>query len=223
MNMPVSPPTRLFLVRHGEVDSNREMRFLGRTDEPLNAVGRWQAADLGGAFGSIAIDALWSSPLGRTMETAEAIADATGAAIRTDGRLTELDFGSWEGLTRNEVREISPEDRARVQTWEADPVIRTPGGESLAELQSRVLTAIGDIVTEYPGASTVIVTHMGPVKVLLCAALGLPLERTRRIFLDPATISVVDWGAEPVVRLINGHGHMGFDRARWLKRRASAG
>ncbi|MGD8440931.1 MAG: histidine phosphatase family protein [Holophagae bacterium] len=220
--MPVSPSTRLFLVRHGEVDSNREMRYLGRTDEPLNGVGRRQAAALAGAFGSIAIDALWSSPLCRTVATAEAIADATGAAIRIDRRLTELDFGSWEGLTRHQARNISPEHRERVRSWEADPAIRTPDGESLAELQSRVLAATGDIVTECPGASVVIVTHMGPVKVLLCAALGLPLERTRRIFLDPATISVVDWGTEPVVRLINGHGHMGFDQARWMERPSSA-
>jgi len=214
--MAAAPATRLFLVRHGEVDSNRQMRYLGRTDEPLNAVGRRQAADLARAFGSIAVDALWSSPLCRAVATAEAVADATGADLRIDDRLTELDFGRWEGLTRRSAGERSPEDRELVRRWEVEPEVRTPGGESLADLQSRVLAAVDDIVRRNPGSSLVIVSHMGPVKVLLCAALGLPLDHLGRIFLDPATISVVDWSAEPVVRLINGHGHMGFDRARWL-------
>ncbi len=63
----------------------------------------------------------------------------------------------------------------------------------------------------------VLVSHMGPIKVLLCAALQLPLESAGRIFLDPATISVVDWGPDAVVRLVNSHAHLGFAKARWLQ------
>lgn len=63
----------------------------------------------------------------------------------------------------------------------------------------------------------VLVSHMGPIKALLCAALDLPLTRSSRIFLDPATISVIDWGPQPVVRLVNSHAHLGFAQARWMK------
>ncbi len=214
--MTPQPRSRLFLIRHGEVDSNRMMRYLGRFDEPLNAVGRGQAQALGSVFTTIAVDAVRSSPLRRALVTAEAIAASTGAGLETDDRLAEIDFGAWEGRSRDEVLSGSDEDRRLVHRWERDPATAAPSGESFADLERRVCGCLDDLAAGMPGAVIVVVSHMGPIKVALCAALGLPLDRSRRIFLDPATVTVVDWGPEPVVRLVNGHAHLGFDRARWM-------
>ena len=79
-----------------------------------------------------------------------------------------------------------------------------------------MLDLIGDLSREHQGDWIVLVSHVGPIKALLCAALGVPLAAARHLFLDPATLSVVDWGDHPVVRLFNAHGHLGWDSARWM-------
>jgi ribonuclease H / adenosylcobalamin/alpha-ribazole phosphatase len=63
----------------------------------------------------------------------------------------------------------------------------------------------------------VLVSHVGPIKALLCSALAAPLAAARRMFLDPGTLSVVDWGESPVIRLFNAHGHLGWEAARWMR------
>ncbi|MEX1310315.1 MAG: histidine phosphatase family protein [Candidatus Sulfomarinibacteraceae bacterium] len=208
--------TRLILVRHGEVDANRNFAYLGRRDDRLNANGLAQARALADAFTGIHVDRVVSSPLQRALATAGAIAESAGAPLDTDRRLIELDFGSWEGRSRAEVVGSGEHERRAVERWEADPSLRTPGGESLLELQERVVGWANETAGDGEGQTVLMVSHMGPVKTLLCAALGVPLTSARRIFLDPATVSVVDWGATPVVRLVNSHAHLGFSRARWL-------
>lgn len=208
--------TRLILVRHGEVDANRVFAYLGRRDDTLNANGIAQARALADAFTGVRVDRVVSSPLQRALETAEAIAETSGAPLEIDPRLIELDFGSWEGRSRAEVVGTGEQERRAVERWEADPSLPTPGGESLLELQERVVGWANDAARNGKGRTVLTVSHMGPVKTLLCAALGLPLTSARRIFLDPATVSVIDWGDPPVVRLVNGHAHLGFSKARWI-------
>jgi len=212
-----SDRVRLVLVRHGEVAANRNYRYLGRRDDALTGVGRRQAEALSRVLSELTVDAVLSSPLRRASETAEIIAGPAGVPVDIEPRLLELDFGDWEGRTRAEVVGSSDEDRRRVEAWEADPTRAIPGGESLASLQSRVVELANDLGRRRPGSTLVLVSHMGAIKTLLLAALNLPLTSAARIFLDPATISVVDWGSAPVVRLVNSHGHLGFTRARWLE------
>jgi len=214
--MPQRPFVRLYLVRHGEVDANREMRYLGRRDDPLNTNGRRQARRLAEAFTHLPVDAVRTSPLARARCTAEAIIDATGAAFQDDDRLLELDFGSWEGLTR---KEVLGRDRDGLEIWERDPSLPTPAGDSLELVRDRVVHLADELLSVHAGGSVVLVSHVGPVKTLLNAALGLQFGTPSRIFLDPATISVVDWSAEPVVRLINSHAHLGWASPRWLDQR----
>jgi probable phosphoglycerate mutase len=208
---------RLFLVRHGEVEANVTMRYVGRQDDPLNEKGRYQAERLAAAFAELTIDAIYSSPLQRTQNTADAIADATGTVVQVESRLIELDFGDWEGLTRAEVAAGGPTARATLESWEHDPELAVPGGESLVDVQRRMTDLARQLATEHPGKSIVLVSHMGPIKTLVCAALGVTLKTTRRLFLDPATITVVDWSKRPVVRLFNSHAHLGWTDARWMK------
>lgn len=208
---------RLILVRHGEVEANRSYQYLGRRDDELNGNGLAQADALATALSELAFDAVVSSPLKRTRETARRLAAPSARTVLTDDRLIELDFGSWEGRTRSQLIATSPESASEIEAWEADPSRSTPGGESLLDLQRRVVDLVDELAREREGSTVVLVSHMGPIKVLLCAALQLPLESAGRIFLDPATISVVDWGPGAVVRLVNSHAHLGFAGARWLQ------
>lgn len=208
-----APILRLLLARHGEIPSNREFRYVGSLDEPLAAAGLEQADRLAAALASLPVRAVYSSPLLRTRETARRIAAAHELPLRLEPRLREQAFGEWEGLTRAQVLES---DGERLRGWEGDLSLAPPGGESLAAVQARMLDLVGELALDHTGDCLVLVSHVGPIKALLCAALGVPLAAARHMFLDPATLSVVDWGAHPVVRLFNAHGHLGWDAARWM-------
>jgi broad specificity phosphatase PhoE len=105
---------------------------------------------------------------------------------------------------------------SRVRRWESDSSCAPPGGESIEEIQKRILSLVEEMTDEFPEGSIVLVSHVGPIKALLAAVLGIPLQAMRRLFLDPATISVVDWGTRPLLRLLNSHAHMGWPNARWM-------
>jgi len=208
---------RLYLVRHGATDANLEMRYLGRTDAELNRQGRRQARQLGERLAESPFAAIITSPMARARATAEAIADAAGRPIRIEPRLAEMDFGEWEGMTRDEVLASSGDAPRRLAEWERDPNVAPPGGEAMSDVLERCLALVGGLRNELAGQEVALVSHVGPLKALLCAALDLPLSATRRLFMDPATVSVVDWSERPVVRLFNAHGHQGWAEARWMR------
>lgn len=206
---------RLFMVRHGETPFNREMRYLGTTDEPLSPDGVQQAERLASSLGRLQLQAVYASPLSRAAETGRRIAEACRVDLRLEPRLREQAFGEWEGLTRSEVLE---RDQDRLLRWEADLGLAPPGGESLLSVQERTLAVIDDLARVHPGEWITLVSHVGPIKALLCAALDAPLATARRMFLDPGTVTVLDWGRHPVVRLFNAHGHLDWESARWMAR-----
>jgi broad specificity phosphatase PhoE len=223
---------RLFLVRHGQVASNRDLRYIGSRDEALTDLGRRQAEALGELLAKLPVQAVLSSPLLRARDTAAAISMATGRPVSVDDRLREQSFGTWEGLSRDEVKSRSTGDAELLATWERDAEVAPPGGESLHSVQRRVLALVEELGAGKPteaaaggaaGAAAggmpwiVLVSHVGPIKSLLAAALDLPLDRGgRRVFLDPGTVSVVDWGDPPILRLCNSHAHSGWTSARWM-------
>ena len=213
------PTTRLFLVRHGETMANREYRYIGTRDDPLSILGQTQATQLAEALSVLPIAAVYSSPLQRTYDTALPIATWQSLEVQRVDDLRECDFGTWEGLSRAEVLERSPEDSQRLCEWERNTSIAPPGGESFEALQQRVCAAVEHLAQAHPDQAIVLVSHVGPIKVLLSAALGAPISAAFRIFLDPATISVVDWqdAAHATVRLVNSHAHLGWQQARWMK------
>jgi broad specificity phosphatase PhoE len=204
---------RLLLIRHGEVLSNRELRYVGSRDEPLADSGVHQAERLASAMAALPVKTVYSSPLSRARETGRRIAEAREVPLLLEPRLREQSFGEWEGLSRAEVMES---DSERLLLWEADLGTAPPGGESLESVQARMLELVGDLAREHSGEWVALVSHVGPIKALLCAALGAPLATARRMFLDPGTLSVIDWGDRPVVRLFNAHGHLGWEAARWM-------
>ncbi len=222
--MPL-PFVRFFLVRHAEALANPELRYLGSRDDPLTEHGRWQAVQLAHALAPLALAAVYTSPLTRAVETAIPIAQAHHFSHIADPRLVEAAMGTWEGLRRADILARSLEDAAHHQRWEADPFCAPPGGESFANVQTRVEGCVQDLAERHAGASVVVVSHVGPIKALLCAAMAVPLTAARRMFLDSATVSVIDWGSDAVdwgvpaiLRLYNAHHHLGWEMAAWMPR-----
>jgi|SRR6266849_9941391 len=211
------PRTRLILVRHGETLANREFRYIGTQDHLLSEQGQLQAEQLAEALSVLPIAAVYSSPLQRAYCTAESIAVRSALAVQVQDGLREGSFGSWEGMSRAEVLARSSEDEQQLLAWERDPDVAPPGGESFAMICERVLTTVEQLAQAHVEQAIVLVSHVGVIKALLCAALGTPLTSSSRIFLDPATISVVDWHPlYPLLRLLNSHAHLGWEQARWM-------
>jgi ribonuclease H / adenosylcobalamin/alpha-ribazole phosphatase len=207
---------RLFLARHGETADNLQMRYLGGRDKPLTENGIYQSRCAAEALAQLPIKTVISSPLRRAADTAAKIQAACGIELRLDTRLAEGSFGSWEGLTRAEVLELGTRDTELLARWESDASCAPPGGESIESIQTRVIALVEELIDEFPNSSVALVSHVGPIKALLSAVLGIPLQASRRMFLDPGSISVVEWGTHPLLRLFNSHAHLGWSSARWM-------
>ncbi|MDT4911519.1 MAG: ribonuclease / adenosylcobalamin/alpha-ribazole phosphatase [Pseudonocardiales bacterium] len=204
---PTARATRLVLVRHGSTAHSAEQRFSGRNDLPLNDVGEQQAAALAArSYGTVA--AMVSSPLLRTVQTAEIIAAPLGLAVETVDDLVETDFGAWEGLTFAEARAL---DAAKLDAWLASPDVAPPEGESFAAVARRVRRGRETVLAAYPGSTVVVVTHVTPIKTLVRLTLDAPPSAMFRLHLDTASVSIIDYYADgnSSVQLVNDTGHLG--------------
>ena len=168
--------TEILLARHGETDWNRENRFQGHADPPLNEVGRAQAAELTATLADEPLAAIYSSPLRRALETAETIAARHELAPVTLDALREVDVGSWQGLTRADVETRFPEQFGR---W----LEHGPGwedGETYEQMGERVLAALRELARRHPHERILVVTHGGPIRVALARAERIPHSEARR-------------------------------------------
>jgi probable phosphoglycerate mutase len=203
-----SAPTRMLLVRHGSTDLSG-LRYSGRVDPELNEKGFAQARALAARFALLAAEhpVVVSSPLARAVATAAAIAEAVGTDVRTDDGLLETDFGQWEGRTFAEVKQHWKAER---KAWRTDSSVAPPGGESVNQVARRVRAARDRLLAAYPGGTVVVVSHVTPIKLLLCAALAAPTSSVFRMHLDTASVSTVDWYPDrvPLVRLLNDTAHL---------------
>ena len=180
---PQGRPRRrsIVLVRHGESDLNAAGRFVGRSDPPLNARGERQARDLAASVARFAPEVVVASPLRRAHQTAE-LAAATcrpTGGVPVDERLREVDFGAWEGLTFDEVRERDP---AGFAAFESGKIDGFPGGESVHDVAGRMLPA----VTGREAGRALFVSHATVVRVTVAALLGLDLPAYRQALVRPA-------------------------------------
>jgi len=199
---------RLLFARHAPTDWNGMGRYLGHSDIPLGRAGHLQAALLAQRLDAERIHEVHVSDLRRARETASAVICSRHLAMRSDSRLRELHFGEWEGLTREEVRQGSPE---ALTAWEAD-TLRTspPGGETLAQLVDRVGAFLATLTKDAALDRTVfVVGHKGSLQVLLCLALGLPPESRWKFCLEPASLSELNLYAEgAVLNFLNDTHHL---------------
>jgi broad specificity phosphatase PhoE len=166
--------SRLLLVRHPETDWNRENRWQGHSDQPLNARGLEQMRTWDELVREEAVTAIYASDLRRAREPAEWIGGRLGIAPVVDPALRERSMGSWEGLTPNEARAAGPDVYARV---EADPLRESPpGGEPFRALSRRTFPVLSRIAAAHPDETVLLVTHGGILKALLCRLLDLDLR-----------------------------------------------
>jgi ribonuclease H / adenosylcobalamin/alpha-ribazole phosphatase len=201
-------PTRMVLVRHGSTELSG-LRYSGRVDPELNDKGVDQARALARRLAALRGDkpAVVSSPLKRTSATATAIAEALDAEVSTDDGLLETDFGQWDGRT---FAEVGQHWKAEQKAWRADSSVAPPGGESVNQVARRVRAARDRLLAAYPGRTVVVVSHVTPIKLLLCSALNAPGSSVFRMHLDTASVSTVDWYPDraPLVRLVNDTSHL---------------
>lgn len=177
---------RILLIRHGESVLGAQNRYAGRLDPPLTAEGRRDVERLRRRFLRFQVDHVFSSDLLRCRETAELL--ATGSDVVCTGRLREMDFGAWEGLTPDECLRLSP---SLYRRWLEDPgSVAPPGGEPLACLAGRVLSFADRIAARFSGRTVAFVTHGGPIRVLLAPG----LRGLRDIRIPPATLLIRRWG-----------------------------
>ncbi len=156
--------TTILLARHGETDWNREHRVQGHTDRPLNDTGRAQALALAESLAGEPLDAVYASDLSRASETARAVAEPRRLPVRTLRELREKDFGTWEGLTDEEILRRFPD--ARRGHW--------GDGETSEAMAGRVVTAVRTIAEHHPGERVLVVSHGGPLRAVLahCSVAG---------------------------------------------------
>jgi ribonuclease H / adenosylcobalamin/alpha-ribazole phosphatase len=191
----LSQPTTLLLLRHGQTPYTLEKRFSGAGADPaLTERGQWQADRAAvelAARGDIA--AVVASPLRRATETAGIVASALGLDASVDDDLRECDFGDWDGRTFDEVRDGWPDELA---AWLGSTAVAPPRGESFDTLARRVRDARNRILAANPGRSVLVVSHVTPIKVLVCLALGAPSSALYRMELDPASLTTMQWFAD---------------------------
>jgi probable phosphoglycerate mutase len=178
--------TVLLLARHGETDWNREHRWQGLADPPLNETGLRQAEALADALVGVPIATVYSSPLARAFETARIVGETLRLEPVPDPALREIDVGEWSGLTTAEIRERFPEGWARQNAggdgWEQ--------GETHAAMSERVCTEAERIAAEHPGEQVLCVAHGGVIRALLARAEGVDLGEYRRTSPRPVNGSV---------------------------------
>jgi probable phosphoglycerate mutase len=185
-------PTRLYLVRHGSTPLTAEDRFSGAEGALLSDEGRDQARRLAERLAGEALQAVYCSPLSRTLETAEILARPHRLTpIHRDG-LREIGHGRWEGLRRREVEERYPEEYAM---WEADPFTFAPqDGESGLAVLARSLPVIREIVVAHQGGRVLVVSHKATLRLLISSLLGFDARGFRdRLDQSPACLNVVDF------------------------------
>ena len=185
---PVIHGPLLYLMRHGAIAAVKEKRFVGQIDLPLSREGRKQSERQGRLLRDVSFSGVWCSDLERASQTAAIVCRNRDLEIFPARELREINLGQWEGMAMTQIREQYP------ALWEARGKdigqFRPPGAESFADLQQRVVPFIRHVAARSAG-NTLIVTHAGVIRVLLCRVLGMPLSHLFRIHLDHGGITLI--------------------------------
>jgi probable phosphoglycerate mutase len=190
------PPT-IYLVRHGDTEWSPFRRLAGRIDLPLTEVGEQNAAKLAARLAPLPFDRVYTSPLSRARRTAELAGFGQSASV--DPRLVEMDFGSYEGQTVQEIRRERP-GYAYLKDG-------CPGGETAADLGRRV----DDWLAEQGDGTVLVFAHSVIMRVLTARYLGFPPESGRHFFFSPSALGILGWDPvddAPAVQAWNDRAHL---------------
>ena len=192
---PGGPPTTVVLVRHGVTPHTLEKRFSGglaSANPGLSDEGRAQIRAVADWLSPLAerVDAVVASPVRRTLESAEILAEALGRPVEVEPGFAEMEFGVWDGMTFGEVGEKYP---AELKSWLGSTDNAPEGGESFRTVQERVLAGLGRLLEAHAGKTVVVVSHVTPIKTLVANAVDAPLEAVFRMELTPASVTVLSY------------------------------
>ncbi|SFC68194.1 probable phosphoglycerate mutase [Nocardioides terrae] len=218
-----APPTTFVLVRHGVTPHTTGKRFsggLGGSNPGLSDEGRAQVRMTAEWLAPLEerVVVVLASPVRRTQESAQILADRLGLRLETEPGIAEMEFGRWDGMTFAEVADRFPEEMAE---WRSSLDYQPGGGESFRDVEKRVLGALATLRERYAGRTVLVVSHVTPIKTIVSHVLDAPLESVFRLELAPAAVSVVSFYASPgepdraSLRLYNAlpPGRSGFDTA----------
>jgi broad specificity phosphatase PhoE len=182
--------TELILARHGETAWNVEKVFRGRADVNLDEVGIRQAHLLGKYLSNWELEAIFSSPVNRALDTANIIARYRKVAVRIAEGLIDFDYGEWQSLSEQEVERLYP---AILNEWHNNPhKVKMPGGESLEDVKRRAVEVVNDILSRHQG-DVLLISHRVVLKVLICHLLGLDNSHFWNINQDVGGITVFNY------------------------------
>ena len=192
---PTGTPTTLILVRHGVTAHTTDKRFsggLGSSNPGLVDEGREQIRATAEWLKPISddVDVVVSSPVRRTLESAEIIGEVLGHPLEVEAGFAEMEFGAWDGLTFAEVAERHKDE---LDSWLGSLDHAPGGGESFRSVEKRVLAARDRVIAEHKGKTIVVVSHVTPIKTLVAHALEAPLLSVYRMELAPASVSVLTY------------------------------
>jgi alpha-ribazole phosphatase len=210
--------TKVYLIRHGETEGAETKRYKGHIDVPLSGNGIRQmeriaeylsvgarkrgSGEVGERRAVPLLNAIYCSDLSRAVESAEIVAGPHGLKPVIMNELRERNFGIWEGMTFDEIREKWPD---AFNSWAANPLKFSPmEGESTIEARDRAMPAFKEILNGHEGELIAIVSHGGIIRIILCELLGIPLENIFRIEQDYGCVNIIEiYDTYPVVKLIN--------------------
>ncbi len=187
--MPVQ--TMIFLVRHGAYALLGQVLVGRAIDVSLDRAGRLQAQALADYFADLGVSAVQSSPRVRTMQTAQPIAERLGLELQAISAIDEVDCGAWAGCSFDALN-----GQPEWQDWNASrSSTRPPGGESMAEVQQRVVRHLRDVCSAHTGERVLLVSHCDVIRAAVLYCLGVPLDRYADIEISPAAVSTLLIGA----------------------------
>lgn len=179
--------TRFILIRHGQTEWNREERFRGRVDIPLNETGKAQATKIAARLANEPIDAIYSGPLQRALQTAAPLAEAKHLQVQVEQGLNDISFGALEGLSVEEARRKFPEV---IDKWLNEPGhCKFPKGDSVKGVRERLETTLDALAANHPDQTIALVSHRVVCHALICMVLGLTMDALWRIRLDNGCIN----------------------------------
>jgi len=207
-------PIKLILIRHGESDGNVQRKFCGFKDVCLTKKGIWQAERLAYRLKGLQVDAVYCSDLKRARHTAEIIFRDRGVDIITNPKFREMNFGIWEGYTFEEVKsKYGYGDEFNLWLENINEKINIPQGESLVDLNNRVMAELGKILKKHEKVdkdeTIALVCHGGTIRVILCNVLNLELKYMYRIEQYPTALNIIDYyDYEGFISLLNDTSHL---------------
>ncbi len=195
------------MIRHGETDWNKTNRFRGRSDVGLNQIGQQQAQRISARLADEKLAAIYASPLPRALETAEPLAGHHRLHVEANADLLDIDYGGWEGLSRDEARAKFPE---LYELWlKAPGRVRFPGGESTRQVRLRIENLLKDLSDNHLGETVALISHRITCHVALSYTLGLPNDAIWRIRQDVGCINIFEEREDSfVVTLLNDTSHL---------------